>query len=196
MAEEKIILPEDAELLIQQVNLDVWKVSDKKFFITKESAINEVTTHKKCECGNVMKKYQLKCHECRKDAVNNEWSQRYNNKPFQEWDGKTMLCLYNDDKFFEDEDEVLDYLEEENDSRDEGDKLKLEDLQLCICEPNNPPLINYEELCEDIIPENMDDLSRIAPEILKRVEELNEFIKTHDPISWGEGPFRTTLKID
>ena len=180
MIQEKIILPEDAELLIQQVNLDVWKVSDKKYFISKESAINEVITHKKCECGKPMKKYQLKCRECRNDVVNNELAQRYNKKPFQEWDGKTMLCLYDDDKFFEDEGEVLDYLNEENDSRDEGDKLKLEDLQLCICEPNNPPLINYEELCEDIIPENVDDLSQIAPEILKRVEEENNIIELRD----------------
>jgi hypothetical protein len=194
MSNEKIILEENAESFIEQVTLDVWKVSDKKYFLNKEKAINDVITHKKCDCGNLIDKYRNQCTDCQRKNWGEASITRYNNKPFLEWDGETMLCLFDDDKFFSDESEVLDYLAEENDSRDEDDKLKIEDLQLCICAPNNAPLIDYEELCEDIIPENVDDLSQIAPEILKRVNELNEFIKTHKPISWTEGPFKTTLK--
>lgn len=186
MTQEKIILPEDAEQLIEQVNIDVWKVSDKKYFLTKESAIDHVITNKKCECGNLMNKYNSKCYNCLNVDRKEENEKKYIRKPFQEWDGETPLCLYNDDKFFFSEDEVFDYLVENN--------LTQGEIQLCICSPNNPPQIDYYVFCEDIMPENVDDIRDLAPEIMKKIDELNEFIKTQKPISWTEGLFRTELK--
>lgn len=186
MQTEKIILPEDAEQLIEQVNLDVWKVSDKKYFLTKESAIDHVITNKKCECGNLMNKYNSKCYDCLNKERIKENKIKYMKKPFQEWDDETPLCLYNDDKFFYCEDEVHDYLEENN--------LTQGEIQLCICAPNHPPQIDYYVFCEDIMPEDVDDVADLAPEITKKIDELNEFIKTQPPISWNEGPFRTELK--
>lgn len=186
MSQNKVVLPEDAEQLIEQVNIDVWKVSDKKYFLTKESAIDHVITNKKCECGNLMQKYHIKCSDCKNKERAKENENKYNKKPFQEWNGEDMLCLYNDDKFFSGEDDVLDYIEE--------NELELTDLQLCICTPNHPPLIDYHVFCEDMMPENFDDIADLAPEIAKKVDELNEFIKAQPPISWSEGPFRTELK--
>ena len=184
--EQKVILPEDAEKLIEQVNIDVWKVSDKKYFLTKESAIDYVITNKKCECGNLMNKYNSKCYDCLNIERKKENEIKYMNKPFQEWNGSDVLCLYNDDKFFFDESDIFEYDEENN--------LTLGELQLCICAPNNPPQIDYHVFCEDMMPEDVDDVADLSPEIMKRVDELNEFIKTQPPISWTEGPFRTELK--
>lgn len=195
MKQEKIILPEDAEKLIQQVNLEVWKVDEKNYFVKKEQAIKFLTTHKNCECGNLMEKSRTKCPSCWTLESENLSNLRYEKKPYKEWNGEDMLYLHNSENiFFSDEEDVLEYLEELNEERDDDEKLKLEDLQLCICTPNTAPLIDYYSLCEDILPEDEDDLRNLNPELMKKIDELNEFIKTQKPITWGEGPFRTTLK--
>lgn len=196
MSQEKIILVEDAEKLIEQVSLEAWKVNDQKYFIKKESAIEFVTTHKKCECGELMDKYRSKCRKCQSEEWSKQSTLRYNKKPFQEWNGEDMLCIFDDDKFFSDVESIFDYLDDFNHGNDEDSLIKLEDLQLCICEPNSPPLVDYNVFCEELLPEDVDDISDLAPEIIKKVDELNEFIKTQKPISWSEGPFRTTLKTE
>lgn len=187
MSKENIILAEDAEKLIEQVNLDAWKVNDKKYFIKKESAIDFVITHKKCECGDLMDKYRIKCHSCQSKEWSEQSKGRYLKMPFKEWDGKTWLVTHDGDNFFGDVDSIKDYL----DSND----MEIDDLQLCICEPNDLPQIDYDEMCVDIMPENIDDLSRLCPEVLKKIDELNEFIKNHKPISWTQGNYRTTVTL-
>lgn len=187
MSKENIILAEDAEALIELVNLEAWKVNEQKYFVKKEKAIEFVTTHKKCECGDLMDKYRSKCHKCQSDEWSKQSHERYLKKPFKEWNGEDILCIFDDGVFFEDESDIQDYL----DSND----MEIEELQLCICEPNQLPTIDYDEMCVDIMPENVDDLSRLCPEVLKKVDELNEFIKNHKPISWTEGHYRTTVKL-
>lgn len=187
MSKENIILEDEAEKLIEQVTLDVWKVNEQKYFVKKDKAIEFVTTHKKCECGDLMEKYRSKCHKCQSEEWSNQSHERYLRKPIKEWDGKTFLTIYNTDVFFEDESEIQDYLSEND--------LKIEDLELCICEPNHLPTIDYDEMCVDIMPENIDDLSRLCPEVLNKINELNEFIKNHKPISWTEGIYRTNVTL-
>lgn len=188
MSKENIILENDAELLIEQVTLDVWRVNEQKYFVKKEKAIEFVTTHKKCECGEFMDKYRSKCHKCQSEEWSKQSRERYLKKPIKIWNGKDILCIFDDDVFFEDESEIQDYL----DSND----IEIEDLQLCICEPNHLPTIDYDEMCVDIMPENFDDLSSLCPEVLKKVNELNEFIKNHKPISWTEGIYRTNVILN
>lgn len=109
----------------------------------------------------------------------------YESKPFKEWDGITPLCLYDDSKFFFSEDDITDYLYE-----DDADPIAAEDLMLMICEPNYYPQIRYEDYVEDIMPEDWD--GDFPKELEKRLIEINEFIKTMKPCSWGEGRFRTS----
>ena len=187
MSEKNIILEEDAEGLIELVNLEAWKVNEQKYFIKKEKAIEHVITHKKCECGELMDKYRSLCHHCQTVEWNKKYDERYSKMPFKEWDGKTYLVTHDGDKFFCDEGEIEDYLVE--------NEMKLEDLKLCICEPNHLPKINYEDLCEDIIPENQDALDKLCPDVLKKIDELNEFISNQPPISWREGSYRTTVTL-
>jgi hypothetical protein len=187
MSEKNIILEEDAEGLIELVNLEAWKVNEQKYFIKKEKAIEYVITHKKCECGELMDKYRSLCHHCQTVEWNKKYDERYSKMPFKEWDGKTYLVTHDGDKFFCDEGEIEDYLVE--------NEMKLEDLKLCICEPNHLPKINYDELCEDIMPENQDALDKLCPEVLKKIDELNEFISNQPPISWTQGTYRTTVTL-
>lgn len=187
MSTKDIILVGDAEKLIEQVKLDAWKVNDQKYFVNKDKAIEYVTTHKKCECGELMDKYRIKCHKCQSEMWSEQSHDRYLKMPFREWDRKTWLVTHDGDNYFEDEDSIMDYLDVND--------CKLEDLKLCICEPTQLPKIDYHEMCEDIMPENIDDLTRLCPEILKKIDELNEFIREHKPISWTQGRFRTTLKM-
>lgn len=187
MSKENIILAEDAEQLIEQVTLDTWKVSDKKYFIKKESAIDYVITHKKCECGELMDKYRSKCRKCQSEEWYKQSKERYLKMPIKEWDGETYLTIYDSDVFFQDESEIQDYLA--------SNELTIDDLKLCICEPNHLPEIDYDEMCSDIMPEDADDLTRLCPEVLVKVNELNEFIKNHKPISWTQGSYRTNVTL-
>jgi hypothetical protein len=50
-----------------------------------------------------MTKYYTKCESCR-DKIGN---QRYNELPFQEWDGVTPIVRYDDDVFFFDIDDLV-----------------------------------------------------------------------------------------
>ena len=189
--EQKVILSEDATNLIEEKVVTVYVTPSNKHFLTKESAINNVITHKKCECGNIMRTYQMKCDSCSHVSTRD----KYNKLKHMDWDGETPLCLYDDDKYFFSEDEVYDYLEDLNYDVEEEDKTKLEDLMLVICIPNHLPQIEYFSLCDDILPDDADYPERlISSEIQIKLEEINKLISEHKPISWTQGRLRTKIK--
>jgi hypothetical protein len=45
------------------------------------------------------------------------------------------------------------------------------------------------------MPENQDALDKLCPEVLKKIDELNEFISNQPPISWTQGTYRTTVTL-
>jgi hypothetical protein len=190
MVEEKIILSENAETLLIEKNVTVWVTPDNRHFLSKESAINNTITHKKCECGNLMKRYQMKCDSCSFVSTRD----KYNKLRHMDWDGETPLCLFDDDVFFFSEDEIYDYIENLDYNADDEDKTKVEDLMLVICTPNHAPEIDYLELCEDILPDTDHPERLLSKELSDKLAEVNKLISEHKPISWSGGPFRTTIK--
>lgn len=121
----------------------------------------------------------------------------YKDLPFKEWDGKTPLVIFGDDKYFFDSDDIESYLEEINgDVKDESEKRTSTDLQLMICEPNRIAEIDFNGLYGDVLPEDMDIEDVVPNDILHLMNELNKLIKEKKPIlSWSEGKFRTTVDI-
>lgn len=66
-------------------------------------------THRKCEtCANT---YPVRayCETCREKQVRERWLAM----PIVEWDGEQMLCTYDNDRFFSDPDDFLEWCADE-----------------------------------------------------------------------------------
>jgi|SRR6185312_1886322 len=127
--------------------------------------------------ARVMGKGRTICDVC--SSANQR--ERYFKMPEKEWDKKTYLTLYDDDRFFRDSDDLEEYCDEH--------ELRASDLPLVICEPNKLWQID-SEIWTDIAPEDEDDF--LPKEVEDAMRVLNEAIKNAPPISWGSGKFRTT----
>jgi hypothetical protein len=139
-----------------------------------------------------VEKTYIYCPSCRSQR---EWD-GYKKLESKEWDYKTPLYSNTMDKFFFDDGELNDYLEDQDEEND-GDNIKIEDLQLVICEPEYPTEIEPNEIYCDLLPEDM-DLKDMIPELDKAFECLNEKIRqckeNHDVLSWTPGKYRPVFE--
>jgi hypothetical protein len=89
-----------------------------------------------CDCGKRRSKHRTVCPEYLAVLVYNRWLAM----PEVEWNGTTMLCVYDDDEFLMDEDDLATYLSEHD--------LTVEDVQLVVCVENHAPHFEMGEfLC-------------------------------------------------
>lgn len=176
MSTEKEIMYDSPEAATYVTNIKGWIDVNRRFFGDGERgeqmARYSSHTHKICECGNKMSKGYTKCKECRhKSAVT-----RYNALPFKEWYGEEPICTWDGDHYFFDEGHLIDYMEEN----------ELDTIDLLICEPVNYTPIDFGTIAsdthEDWEPEK---------ELVEKVKEFNNFLKTLPPHSWMPGKIRT-----
>lgn len=178
--EEKTIMYDSPEAC-KAITLDGFSSAGGFFFRKEEDARMSGCTHRLCDCGQIMEKFRTMCENC---SVKKK-RDKYATLPFKEWDGVTPLTLYMDDKYFFSEDDITEYLYE--------NEIKPEDLQLMYCQPNHYPEIDYYEMISDILPEDSDGN---FPKILEdKLKEVNAIIKTMPPCSWEEGKVRTTYML-
>jgi len=181
--EEKLILNTDKDI-VEAVMVLRWRTDkDNRVFDTEEYARNYVATHKKCDtedCEAIVKIGWRRCDNC----THYSYREMYNKLTYKEWDGESLLSLFDNDVFFSDIDEIHDYCEEND--------VNPSDLMLIICEPI--ALRNVElDYWEDDVPENCDGLASYRPELAKKIQELNDWIDSQPPLSWSEGRFRTKI---
>ena len=186
--EKKMVMFDDPTLVEYRTDLEGWTGPDGKYYGKGESGERMAryanSTHTKCECGNLIKKGYSRCSTC--SAVLSKAN--YLKLEEIEWDGKSMLCLRHDDKFFTDMDDVHEYCEMED--------VKIEDLELMHCEKIvNISQINIDEMNEEYCTED-ESLSDFHPEIAKKVDELNELIKNTEPKIWFQTNKRIKLTED
>lgn len=115
-----------------------------------------------------------------------EIRKKYLKMPYLDWDLSTPICLYESDQMFHCIEDALDYLEES--------EIKKEEAMFVICKPNF--LVQVEEawICEDIMPEDWEDLSEGNKLISDKIQELNKLISEQPAFSWDfEGIYRTSL---
>jgi hypothetical protein len=118
------------------------------------------------------------CQVCRTEAE----TKRYNALKRKQWDGETPLCIYNDDHYFWNEDDLIYYCEEHDCS--------LSDLQLVFCEPAFAKEINPEDIYGGDLPEE----GEVPQILLDAFEELNRVIRESRIIlSWSPGKFAVTF---
>ena len=185
MENEKIILDTDPGIVEWKTNIEGWVGKDGLFYgKDKGRAVYANSTHKKCEKGHIYRKSWSICTICREESL----PEKYLQMPFKEWDGTSLLYQYDSsDKYFRDEEEVQDYLDE---LIEEGESP--EELRLVICEPHYLPQVD-ESYFEDVLPEDW-DVKDVSVEVHNKLQELNAAISKAGPSCWFPGKYRTSLK--
>jgi hypothetical protein len=173
MKQEKIFASDDAAIKEIKKGVDVFIARDGRGFLNEEKAREHGATHNYCDCGNEKIKYRTKCDACSYESRKD----RFLNLEEVEWDGESMMAEYDGDMFFSDIGDVMDYLEDND--------IPVEEAQIVLCEKQlNIMPIDIDELNEDCADINGDGVSHYYPEIAKKVDELNELIKSTESKLW------------
>lgn len=174
----------------------IFTVGDRSWWanrITKD----QIATHDDCEkCGKEFEKpytYSRLCFNCEYIRKN----EKYQAMEFKHWDGNTPLVIFDSDTYFFDQDDISNYVDEQNAEAEDVDPenyfpISESDLRLVICEPNHMKSIPFD-LWEDSMPVEGD--GEIPKEIEDGINALNELIKEQLPLSWSPGKFRTTVSF-
>lgn len=117
------------------------------------------------------------CDSCRETLDLKRWLAL----PEVPWDGKTPLCLDDDDRYFFDADDLLEHVAEHD--------LKLEDMRLVICEERGKPEFDMYEWLEDYLAEGMEH--EAGWDSIN--EKVNAWISEHVPKVWEPSKQRPTL---
>lgn len=186
MENTKEVLYDEAPIEFR-TNIKGWVSSDGRFWGNGEDAEGMARyhecTHKTCDCGNTMEKLYTKCSSCRSVAS----GERYKALEFKEWDGKAPLCLWNDDKFFFDSDQLEEWLEDqENDGSG---------YRFVLAEKGKMSGVNINEINDEYRTED-EDLTDFHPEIAAKVKELNDLIENTEPRIWFASKIRTDITIN
>jgi hypothetical protein len=182
--DKKIVMYESPEAATYVTNIEGWIDINRRFFGKGEDGEHMARysshTHKICECGGKMEKGYTKCPKCRhKSAV-----ERYNALPFKEWDGKDPICTWDGDKYFFNENDLIEYMEYDEDE-------PMTKIDLLICDPVNFRHIDLETVAGDTHEDWEPD-----KELCDKIDEFNAYLKTLHPHSWMPGKVRTHYKLD
>ncbi|MBC05682.1 MULTISPECIES: hypothetical protein [unclassified Thalassospira] len=178
---EKILYssPEAAE----RKEVTGWVSADGRFYGDNEHLARWAgCTHILCrECGkHEHEKSWTCCETCRDKHV----IERYNAKPFKAWDGERLFS-YSHERYFFDEQELIDFALEHN--------VLPGEMRLAICEPDILKMVDFDDILVDRLPEDL-YLSDIAPELAEAVAKVNDIIQQTKPVlAWNPGKYRTTV---
>lgn len=179
--EKPIIMYDSPEAAVYRTNLTGWVASDGRYYGENEHLARWAgSTHQKCECGNIFSKGRTRCSSC--DARID--TEKYYALPVVEWDGATPVCTWRDDKFFFDEDSVLDWMADLKHDANEGDV----EVQLVLCTPGRLGYVSEDNWADDL-----PDDGELPNEVAKKVDELNEAIKNTPVVSWWAGTTRINV---
>ena len=174
--EKEIVLTSDSNAA-ELVTVTGWKSRHGRFYGEDErSARYDGATHARCDCGNITEKHYTACKDCRHKAD----VERFNARPFQEWDGEQPVCTWDGDRYFFTIEDLLDYMVDE----------ELKTIDLLLCDPEPVPEVNLEQWNQSIPEETR--LEEYYPELVKKVEELNQYIRSLPPTMYYPGKIRTS----
>jgi len=169
---EEVVLSTSDEAAKFVTGISGWVSRHGRFWGKDENmARYDGCTHNVCECGNLIEKGYNYCETCRKKDRDDIFQH------FEriEWDGKTPICIFDDDQFFFDMDELEIWCEEHD--------CTPQDLQLVLCKPTYASPID-DDMYYDDLPEDM-SLEDVAPELASRINDLNNWIEEQKIIlSW------------
>ena len=134
-----------------------------------------------CACGNVFEKGRIRCRSC--DAKLS--TEKYYALPMVDWDGVTPLCVWEDDRYFFDEDSVLDWMADLRADEPEVDH----EVQLVLCVPGKLHLLDADTWCDDL-PED----GELPDDVQEKLDALNEALKNAPTVCWYAG--KTRINVD
>ncbi len=171
MTDTPVILPTSTEAATYRTDIKGWVSRLGHYFGADERLARlHGCTHNVCNtCGAPAEKYRPYCDACqaKRDA------ERWEAFPLVEWDGEAPLCVYHDDTFFFDLDQVRDYAAEHD--------LKVSELRLVLCKPVRAHKLDMDDWADEL-PEDDD-----GPEWLREaITAFNAAIAAHrnEPLSW------------
>lgn len=179
MPKEKVIMFDSAEAA-ELKTVTGWVSASGRFWGDNEDmARYDGATHRQCKENpdhpiHSVRGYCPICHQERRDAA-------FLRMPVKPWAGEPLV-IFDDDRYFFDEDSLVDYIVDE--------EINLDDLRLCICEPNMPREIDPSDLFCDDLPE---DGEIRDGDLLAAFDLLNEMIRKSEPLSWSEGKYAAQL---
>lgn len=177
----KIIMFDSDEAAQFKTNLSGWVSRNGRYFGEDERAARyDGCTHRVCEdCGQPTEKSWLVCSKCR-DIRDGK---RYDEMPKETWNGKGMLYSNAADRYFSDWDEIEDYCEEYEISKDK--------LRLVICEPMYLPLLEESDYGSNELAED----GELPDKVIQAIRDFNKVIKETPAISWWPGK-KAVLLVD
>lgn len=185
---DEVILYDDEAAARYVTGIEGWVDRHGHFFGKNEHiARSSGCTHYKCEdCGSLTNKYWKRCQSCIEARKNAEHAKREH----VDWDLETPVYSELLDRYFFDEDELLDIL---------GDRgLSAESARLLLCAPQylRPVETDYwaDDLPDTEYVVNPDEV--IPTEVWDALQALNSAIESAGPVSWIPTETAVTLQED
>ena len=129
------------------------------------------STHKICDKNpeHGVVEQRSWCRQCHNEAMEKRW----NEMPKTAYTPESFpLHLYDTDRYFFDEVDLMEWLEE--------NKINPVDVRLTKCKPSYPDQIDPDEHFCDILPED----GEVPEDVREAFEKLNEVLKRSEPLSW------------
>jgi len=187
MNKNDIILYEDSDIVKYMTNIEGWvETESRRYWGTNKDSEHmarySACTHKRCKCGNIMRKYFTLCKKCREEKR----TERYFKREWKKYDSDVPVYSDKYDEYFYDYEDIFDFCGIEGIEPDE--------LNLIICEPNYCHTIDPYDYYIDISPDGVDDY--LPDEILDAFDKLNKTItECKTAISWEPGRYRTSISV-
>lgn len=178
MATEREVVMFDAPEAAKEVTVTGWASRHGLFFGEDErTARYDGCTHRACEqCGTATPKHRLLCRECSSLKSRERWLAL----PEVEW--TPLVCIYQDDTYFHDEDGFLEWCED--------NEVDPATVMLVACEPVFATEIDAEDYFADDIPED----GELPDEIAVAVGRLNDVIRNcKTPLCWRAAAKRVAV---
>ena len=182
MNENKIVISDSDEAAKYVTGISGWVSRHGHFYGDDERlARYDGCTHVRCACGDLVERGYIKCENCRiADDID-----RYNNFKRVQWDRKTPICLYDGDRYFFDEDDLLCYCDDED--------ILPSSLRLVLCEPQYANEIDYDELYCDSLAEDS-SMYDVDPKLADMFDKINAYIREKKTVlSWSPSDIAVTL---
>ena len=177
MTDEMILI--DSDEAAKRATVEGWMSRTGRFYWEYErSARYDGCTHVYCEdCNNIIPKSGISiCDDCKEKRD----TSKYISMPRKTWDRETPIYSESNDEYFQDEDDLNDFMEEHGCS--------VESMRLIICEPTHFRTLDasffYDDLPED---------GELPAELEAAIDALNSVIETLPPGSWSPGKYAADL---
>ena len=180
MPEEKQIIMFDGPEAASLKTVTGWVSADGRFFGQDENLARFCgATHRRCKNNPDHPVHEVRgyCNQCHSEKR----AEVFAATPTKDWDGEPLVDFDGDHYFF-DADSLRDYLIDSD--------ISLQELRLCICEPNMPHEIDPSEVFSEDLPE---DGELRDDQMVAAFDLLNEMIRKAEPLSWSQGKFAVLL---